>query len=385
MHVVFINFEEFRGNSGVHIHPIANEFVRHGDKVTVFIPGNRITTSTYGDDFLYEIRLFSDKRRLSHQGDLVFIAWTPRELVRKKTMDLVSEYAAPYFVHLEDNEEKLISDYLGRSFEELIDMDYEDLDKIVPEGLSHPLNYRKFINDAAGASCIISTLEKFVPKKVPAVTFWPACEEAIFKIEEEDKIIQRKKLGVKDSETIIFYPGNMHKSNAREISNLYSAVRLLNEKGKRVTLLRVGQNHAKFSYDIDLKEKYYRELGERSLNENIDYISAADILVQPGADNSFNKYRFPSKLPLFLASGRPVILADSHIGKYLDDWKNCLKFVHGDAQELAHKISLLIDFPKLVSLLGANGRHFAVDNFNWEKSALILKNFIKRLFILEME
>ena len=40
----------------------------------------------------------------------------------------------------------------------------------------------------------------------------------------------------------------------------------------------------------------------------------ADVLVQPGESNRFNTHRLPSKLPEFLASGRPVIMPRANLG-----------------------------------------------------------------------
>ena len=47
------------------------------------------------------------------------------------------------------------------------------------------------------------------------------------------------------------------------------------------------------------------------------YLALADAFVQPGSPDDFNRYRLPSKLPEFLAMGRPVILPHCNLGNEL--------------------------------------------------------------------
>ena len=106
-----------------------------------------------------------------------------------------------------------------------------------------------------------------------------------------------------------------------------------------------------------------------------DYIAAADILVQPGKAGAFNDYRFPSKLPMFLASGRPVVMPRSNIGRYLRDGEHCLLLGDGTARELARLLAGLAEDPDRRRRIGQAGREFAKNNFSWKKSAENLASF----------
>jgi len=379
MHIVFINYNNFTGNSGLHIHPLANELIKLGNKATVFVPENNPENTEFTTPSLYEVRTFYDISRLSHEGDILFIAWTPREIVRKKTLELSKKYNAPYIIHLEDNEEQIVSDNLKKPFSQLMKKSTEELDKIVPLNLSHPHRYKNFLSSSKGVTCIIDTLEEFVPHHIPAITFWPACEEEVFDLSSELNKVIKEELGIPPNAAVIFYPGNMHASNVREVSELYKAVELVNISGKEVILLRAGTNHVPFELNVDNTTSFYMELGEKPSKQILEYLSIADILIQPGTNNSFNNYRFPSKLPMFLASGRPVITSDTNIGKHLNDWEHCLKFVHGNPEELAHKIKLLMDHKQVAKQIGQNGRLFAKKNFSWKKSAEKLLKFYSKI------
>jgi glycosyltransferase involved in cell wall biosynthesis len=108
-----------------------------------------------------------------------------------------------------------------------------------------------------------------------------------------------------------------------------------------------------------------------------DYIEGADALVQPGRRNAFNDYRFPSKLPMFLASGRPVVVFNSNRDFALKDGENCLLLEDGDSDEIAGKLERLIQDKWLRRQLGRSGRSFAHEHFSWEKSAFQLLQFYR--------
>jgi len=378
MHIVFVNYNVFEGNSGLHIHPLANELSLLGNKVTVLLPAGFFEKSTLSDTPLYDVKSFSDSNKFGIRGSIVFIAWTPREIVRKKTLRLAKEYNAPYFVHLEDNEEQIILDNLNLSREQLFAIKTKDIKNQISENISHPKKYQDFLKKAEGVTCIFNTLEDFIPLDVPRLTFWPSCENDFYKIPLTPVSEVKKELQIDNDTITIFYPGNLHKSNSKEITTLYETISILNNQGKKIALIRTGKNYADFTKEIDLKMPYFIELGEQTLANNVRYISAANFVIQPGIDNSFNRYRFPSKIPMFLASGRPLIIGDTNFGRYLKDWFNCLKFVNNDPYELAHKITLLIERPLLSHKLGKNGRRFAKDTFSWEKSADEFLNFISK-------
>jgi glycosyltransferase involved in cell wall biosynthesis len=107
-------------------------------------------------------------------------------------------------------------------------------------------------------------------------------------------------------------------------------------------------------------------------------VRLADALVQPGRSGPFNDYRFPSKLPEFLATGRPVILPHANIGRYLRDEEECILLNNGDGLEIAAAIELLLGDPELRERVGRGGRAFATANFSWRRSARRLELLYER-------
>ncbi len=115
--------------------------------------------------------------------------------------------------------------------------------------------------------------------------------------------------------------------------SLYLAVKLLQRRGRPVQLVRLGDTE--FG-GVDprafgaLRDGVF-ELGPIPWREIPGYLALADAFVQPGAPDDFNRYRLPSKLPEFLAMGRPVILPHCNIGHDLTHGENALLLEEGNA------------------------------------------------------
>ena len=120
-------------------------------------------------------------------------------------------------------------------------------------------------------------------------------------------------------------------------------------------------------------------LGDVPWREVPGYLALADAYVQPGALDDFNRYRLPSKLPEFLAMGRPVVLPRCNIGNELRDGENALLLERGDALEIAARIERLMDDAALRKRLGDGARAFALENLSWRRNSEQLLAFYRRI------
>jgi glycosyltransferase involved in cell wall biosynthesis len=98
-------------------------------------------------------------------------------------------------------------------------------------------------------------------------------------------------------------------------------------------------------------------------------LAGADVLVQPGAPGVFNDYRFPSKLPEFLVSGRPVIMAATNLGLVLKDGEQALIAGMGSVEEIATAVERLLLDKHLAQRVGSGGQQFARQYLRWELAA----------------
>ncbi len=383
MNVAFVSHCDFSGNSAMHVFSIANELQKLDVESLVLVPNDPKTVRAHGiprfrvmhhDDAGHAPLEFPDGRG----PDLVH-AWTPRESVRRVTETLVRRYAVPYLVHLEDNEEIIVEDELeGPSFEDLRSLPPALIDRIIPLHRSHPVHYPRFLSGAAGVTTLMNSLLEFKPAHVPGVVFWAGFDEAFAETPPDHS--SRRRLGLDESDIMLVYNGNAHNSNVAEIRSLVLAVAALRRRGHPIVLVKTGWNHVEIPYFEEGKRQgSVIDLGFCNREDIPKMIAAADVLVQPGRPGRFNDYRFPSKLPEFLVSGKPVLLPKTNIGRFLRDGVDCILLEHGHALEIAGKLEPLLDDPERRRLIGAAGREFALRELPWCKGAAVIKDLYERV------
>jgi len=305
--------------------------------------------------------------------------WTTRENVRLAATAAIGRLGCPYFIHLEDNEELVTRSLLGVTADEASRMPSADWDERVPSALSHPFRARAFMAGAAGITIIVDTLRKLIPDNCPVHLLEPGLHTtpSTQGSHRDDRNTLCRKFGVPSNARIIVYTGNIHAANAGEMLALYEAVHLLNRRPTKVHLVRTGADyHPQLNYEFwRLSRQHVTHLGVVDRSRLADVLKLADVFVQPGTTDEFNEYRLPSKLPDFLASGRPLILPAANLGLRLRDRIDALLLRRGDAAEIADRVIEVLRDNDLADRLGQNARRFAQENFNWQRSASGLEHF----------
>jgi glycosyltransferase involved in cell wall biosynthesis len=382
VNVVFVNYYDFTSNSAIHIFNLANELAAMGIGCAVAVPDKASTVERIGVPDFQPLDFRAARRgalRFPDGGGPTLVhAWTPREAVRELTEELSARYGCPYFVHLEDNEDLLTADSLGLSLEQVRSATAADLDGSVPPGLAHPVRMRRFLAGSAGMTVIIDRLLEFRPNGVPAEVVWPAYERELFTADPPDRELRRG-LGIRDEEVVLVYAGNTHVSNAAEVRSLYLAVAALNRGDRSVKLVRLGRDFVQFlDPELESIAQHVVRVPPQPREEVPRYMRLADVLVQPGRAGGFNDYRLPSKLPEFLATGRPVVLPATNLGRSLEDGVECILLQRGDALEIAAAVERILDDDALATRLAAAARAFAERSFSWRASAEKLHGFYER-------
>lgn len=292
-------------------------------------------------------------------------------------MDVARRLGAPYTIHLEDNEEYLLESATGRSLAELQRLPLRQQDHIVPVDLIHPTHHREFLDGAAGVTVITEELNEFNLAGRPHRVARPGIDLERFHPDLTPP--SREELGLKPDDFVLVYHGTIHYANQHEMMSLYLAVKLLQRRGHPVRLVRLG--HSEFG---GVDPRAFRaladgvfELGPVPWREIPDYLALADAFVQPGPPDDFNRYRLPSKLPEFLAMGRPVILPHCNIGNDLAHGKNALLLEEGNAMEIVTRVEELLADRELAARLGRGSRQFAVEQLSWQANAAGLAAFLR--------
>ena len=357
----------------MHIFSIANVLERSGIRCAVCVPNDVASVSehgtpafavvSYADAYANGVR-FPDGR-----GPDLIHAWTPRELVRKLTEHLAGVHDCPYIVHLEDNEEVILEVELGQTYGEIESQPIELLDLKVPEHRSHPVHYRTFLARAAAVTALMDRLLEFQPEGVPGLVFWPGFDEAFRNpAPPSSRLLSRIRL--QPDEKVLVYNGNVHAANAEEVHSLFLSVQALRRVGVPVRLLRTGFTHLDDKGWIEdaVASGAVVDLGFISRSEVPSLLSLATVLVQPGRPGRFNDYRFPSKLPEFFVSGKPVVLPKANIGRALRGGVEAVLMESGDAIEIAQLVERLFREPGQAARIGAAGREFALKRLSWNEN-----------------
>jgi glycosyltransferase involved in cell wall biosynthesis len=381
--VLFLHFGKLNVNSVIQAFHLGEELTAGGVEVTLCGkgPGGRIADVgeptfnciTYGE-------LDRTLRGWSRDpAETIVCAWTPREIVRRATERAVAALGCPYVVHLEDNEEHLLASALRVPYEELRRLPAERLDELCGEDFIHPAYYPRLLERAAGVTVITEELNEFNFAGRPHHLARPGVDTELFRPDLRPAV-PREALGLRPDDFVLVYHGVGHWANLRELFSLYTAVKLLQRRGRRVRLVRLGSTKPGGVDPRTLQALRDGEpdLGDLPWREVPGYLALADAYVQPGAPNDFNRYRLPSKLPEFLAMGRPVVLPACNLADDLSEGEDALFLHRGDALDIAAQIELLLDDRELAEGLRRRAREFAIERLSWPRNAAALRDFYRR-------
>lgn len=372
MNILFVNYGDFTSNSLNHIAGFADALARRGHPCIVAVPERKATISAIRqpqfipalfDDLLERPLAFPDGR-----GADIIHAWTPREVVRKFVVAYQSRVDEParLLVHLEDNERHLLESYTGVSFEEFRSRDPQQIVQTLVESLPHPLRHEAFLLAADGISIIIETLREFVPTGMPTLVLPPGVDTSLYFPQKPDEAFRRE-LGLSSNEKIVVYTGSVTFANEAEVRDLYAAIGILNERGVTTKLIRTGITPPNFVESLSTIQRAAAiHLGFVEKTKLPKIIALADALVQPGKEGPFNDYRLPSKLPEFFASGRPVVLPRSNLGREVVDGVEALVLSTGEPAEIADACQRIFNDENLSATLRRNAVLFSRAHFDLE-------------------
>ncbi|RME68227.1 MAG: hypothetical protein D6781_11465, partial [Verrucomicrobia bacterium] len=325
MNVLFVNYGDFTTNSLNHIGGFANTLCRRGHACAVAVPFRPETVDSLPSALFIPVafakalerpHLFPDGR-----GPDIIHAWTPREWVREFVVAYQAKLEKParLIVHLEDNEAYLIEAFTGLSIEELLRLPETERARRLSGALSHPLRRENLLRLADAVTVIEERLREHVPPDTPTHLLLPGLDPAFVAPLRPDPAL-RGELGIGPDERVITFTGSTSFASEPEIRELYLAVARLNELGHPTRLIRTGYSSPQFRDSLpSAVARHVIDLGIIEKHRLPGLLALADALVQPGRPGPFNDYRLPSKLPEFLASGRPVVTPASNLGLRLRD------------------------------------------------------------------
>lgn len=114
-----------------------------------------------------------------------------------------------------------------------------------------------------------------------------------------------------------------------------------------------------------------------------ELLNNAHALALSRPDNKQAEGGFPTKLGEYLTTGKPVIITDvGEIGLFLKDGENAFVANPGSIDSFSDKIVQVFDnYPNALKI-GLKGRDLVFSEFNYQKQAQVLIDFIKTVLLL---
>lgn len=366
MNVLIASYSSIDNNSGYQIVELAKSLQTLGVEVSIAVPKlmkSAPSALTGG------IPILHFKEVLSRKGDLphfdILHAWTPRENVRRFVTSYLLRHASALVVHLEDNEDVIRARFLDISKQSPI-----------PSGLSCPQASRWLLEAADGVTMIAPALSKFVPPSKPAMTLLPIIDFSFLA-----RPPKTGETGVGRNERItVGYIGNVSAVNFNDFQMLCDAIRLLNCEGHPTELLKTGTIDNELLARLRVDEHLpFRNLGFVPRDQIPSILAEADVCVQPGNTDDFNKYRLPSKIPEILAMGTPLITGSCNLGEVLRARKASIVIDQMTSRNLADAVLQIMSDPTEARETSSRGVTLARELFSSASISNDLRQFYASL------
>lgn len=177
--------------------------------------------------------------------------------------------------------------------------------------------------------------------------------------------VQPMRLHEKEGDILIGYAGNMRKWQG--VPFLLDAFRALHKESPRFKLAMLSSetNNAPNENGI----MYIAGVA----HENVPaFLAGCDILVMPRVEDAVSRVSFPSKLPEYMAMGKPIVAsATSDADRVITNGVDGFIFLPGDTGAFL-RILRSLENPTLRQTVGRVARETAERNFSWDRQVGIL-------------
>jgi glycosyltransferase involved in cell wall biosynthesis len=376
LNILFVLYGDLNRNTAVPITLFSKYLHSHGHRCVIAIPDDPNPAPILQQQFA---SVFSFNQILENEciifpngerADVVH-ACTPRINVYDFICKYMSIAPTPLAVYLEDNEDWITQNTLNADDTSILGFTDHDINEQLQKHLSHPFNSLYFIGLCDLAILIQKKLSSTAPSFIPQVILPWGVDLNEFSSRPEEVAATQIKYNIPRSTKVLVYHGGLNPYTYSAIRDLCDAVIEINEGGTDCVLLRSGPEPLS---NLDTYGKYpkglIQDLGVLPREELPKILNIADVLVQPGRINPFEDLRLPSKIPEFLAMGKPVLLPNCNIADIFTDGVDAITLKVGNPAEIASKCLEIFKNPKLSAVLGEGARRIAEEHFDINKQTL---------------
>jgi hypothetical protein len=284
------------------------------------------------------------------QGRIDYLyLWSPRNVQRS----LVSYYDFEKLItHIEDNE-WLLSDLSGSK------NDKDSINEILLKS-----NLITYVN---------SNVIGMIPVEVKSFLLLPGVDD--FTFFNGDTWIS----SVSKTAGFYLYAGNVTDFVLEGLTNVGLAINKMNHlNGTNYFLFVTGID---WTGELEARLPHVLLIGNFLKKELVSALMKKSIAnLQCGSNKAFDDYRFPSKLPEYLVSGRPLLTEGFDLDFRLMDEVNCLMIKGAAITDWLEAFENLFFMPvNSVKEITSNAHKMASEDLNWFNSVSRLANLIEAL------
>lgn len=178
---------------------------------------------------------------------------------------------------------------------------------------------------------------------------------------------RRPQTTTRKSGFLMCYPGTLNRHQGLEVA--IRAMALLRHKAPNVRLLIIGDGPDREKLKTMVHQEQLEDRvaiqGFVPLEAIAETMAGVDLGVVPKLKDSFGNEAFSTKVMEFMAMGVPVVAADTRIDKFYFNDDLVQFFESGNAEDLADKVTDLVNDPAKRSALAANAKVY-IERNNWD-------------------
>lgn len=375
MRCILVCYSSLQSNSGYHVASFAAGLRLLGWQVLVAA----FELASTGDFSWFEVGEGGELKRQARSSgsftpDIVHL-WTPRRPCWQFLERHGRNIRCPVVLHLEDDETEILSVLCG---ERIPDdpvaarrlLSRKGLSDWSEPGLGHALSM------ACDANTVIApSLQSTLPDPSASLHITPPLGETWF-ASPDSNLFPAALTGMRT----LVYAGAIHAGVVEDFEELCKAVAKTEDRHGRLAIVRCGPPiQPKVRARLGAHLSSVMDLGFVSERVLHAILARATVLVQPGRQTAFNVFRFPSKIPPYLASGTPVVMPAAYSWLGVKDREHALLLHCGNADEIASALHWILANPEEGGRMGERAKHFARTCFDPVRCCRPLDSLYRRL------
>lgn len=420
MRIALVSYMGFDGPGVMHAHHFGNCLAELGHDVLFLLNGRARTADLMAEAPRYRLEevafrdgFFVPRLRQLVEGfspEIVHL-WTPRHLPVRAGLEAWESSRARLVIHYEDDEEFILDHFGGNrrfassdielyhffsnqspdagqllSLAEDVDLEFLGLTIRDPGRWNwiHPMISPLAEKLADGFTSISAPYEKKLRERGsrPVHLLYPGVDMARFR--PRAKPVDLMESLELDGRTVLLYSGAI--AAIHDFSAILEGLTRVVEKYPELVVLQIGKNH--------ISEQTARLVSEGRIEGNVrfvdqvphhrmhDYLALADVFIGHVRADQFNEHRLPSKIPEYMAMGRPMLIVDHGFGRLLDEGTEVVKVRNDEPGEIAAGLHRLVERRAAWSQMGAQVRRKAASLFDWQRNSAGLVRFYQEVLEL---